>query len=66
MAAVPAVAPGAATDDDIASLLSSLGLADFPYVDMRALTDLQALLDRWPLLADMHASDSLETPACPA
>lgn len=66
MAAVPAVAPGAAADDDIASLLSSLGLADFPYVDMRALTDLQSLLNRWPLLADMHASDSQEDPACPA
>lgn len=62
-----AMAPGfpCAVDDDIASLQSSLGLVDFPYVDMRALTDRQTLLARWPLLADMHAAES-EPPACSA
>ena len=42
-------------DNDIAALRENLGLAELNYVDLSARRELEQVLQRWPLLAELAA-----------
>lgn len=54
-------------DNDIAMLRQRLGLGALPYADLAVRRELQQALQRWPLLAELAASERrvAATPVAP-